>query len=110
MDKILLWETFKVYVRGVLISQRCVLKGKKELIRKGQDLERLHEMAPTQEIKQRLATEASKLKLAEATQAAREIMYAKQRAFEFRGKPNKKFGKITVRRKERITYASMYDY
>lgn len=39
--------------------------------------------------KQRLATETSKLKLAEATQAAREIMFGRQRAFEFRDKPSK---------------------
>lgn len=88
-DKIILWETFKFYVQGLLINQKVYLMRKKdELDRKGQDeivwLETLHKSAP------RLDMEQSKLKLREAKWVAREIVFLKQKkkAFEYRDTPN----------------------
>lgn len=32
LDKIILWETFKVYVQGILISQKAYLRKKKVVV------------------------------------------------------------------------------
>lgn len=97
--KTLLWETCKVYIRGVLISQKAYVRRKKEvLVRKGQEeimsLEERYKRTPTQKMKWRLDAETSKLKLIEVTQAARELMFSKQRTFEYRDTPNMFLAKI----------------
>lgn len=53
-----------------------------------------HKMSPAREINQILDMEVSKLKLIEATQATRVIMFSKQRLFEYWDKPSTFLAKI----------------
>lgn len=81
--KIILWGTFKVYVRGVLISQKAYLNKKKQLATEEalKDITRLeaqHKVSQTDELKRRLNIEVNKLKLIEATQLPKEIMLNKK--------------------------------
>lgn len=92
-DKTLLWEMFKVYIRGVLIGQKAYLTRKHEAVTKNMKeviarLEQNHKELPKHETKKRLEAEASKLKLTEASQVAKQLMYSKQMLFEYRDKPN----------------------
>lgn len=72
-NKILLWDTFKAFVRGIFINQKVhFTRLKKNLIVERQEaivqLEVLHKQIPTWEIKVRLDSEISKLKLLEGTE------------------------------------------
>lgn len=58
-DKVLLWETFKVFSRGILMSQKSYLSRKRQKLseeckRKISILESRHKATPTQVIKQEL--------------------------------------------------------
>lgn len=98
---------------GILISQKSYLNRKKEELLeecsgKIRSLERMHKVTPTQKIRQKLDNELSKLKLLEASQAAKDIMLGKQRVFKYRNKPNRCLAKLLQEKEEfRIPYQMM---
>lgn len=63
-NKIILWETFKVFTRGILIGQKAYLNKQrqqeiKEQLQETKELERQHKVSYTQESKARLNAEVS---------------------------------------------------
>lgn len=57
-------------------------------------LEDQYKLASMEEIKQELDRKVGNLKLIEASQVAKSIMYAQQQVFEHRDKPNKQLARI----------------
>lgn len=71
-DKILFGETFKVFIHGVLISQKIYLSRKKSKLldgpmRKVEQLEAVHKLTLCLEVKLRWLLEIANIKLAEAS-------------------------------------------
>lgn len=91
-DVITVWEVFKDYIRGGLISQGAFRKKLREQVRSDMvlhilELQQEHKMTGDPVVWNALITEMDKLKLLNAQAATREIMYAKQWWFEFKDKP-----------------------
>lgn len=82
-NKALVWDTFKAYMQGILISKEIYLwKSKKEAVKRLTDeiaiLEEQHKRTQTRSLKEELDIKTSKLKIIQATQAAKSLMYARQ--------------------------------
>lgn len=95
----LCWVIFKDYIRGVLISQKAYLNKKKmamstETLAEIGLLERQYELTGNKDIKWDMEVKTNIFKLLDASQAAKEIMYARQHFFEYHDKPNKQLAQV----------------
>lgn len=73
---------------------------KREIQQKIRCLEQNHKQKPTREMKDRLDAQMAKFKLIEASQVAKQIMYSKQRTFEYRDKPNTLLARMLTTKQE----------
>lgn len=81
-DKMLLWDTFKAYIRGILINQKVyVTKHQREasrnILQNIAILEAQHKVSGEDNVKRKLDMETSKLKLLQTSKAAKSILYSK---------------------------------
>lgn len=92
-NKAIQWDTLKAYVRGVFIHQKDYFKKQRHqvvnnLTEEVHRLEAQYKTNRSKELKYKLDSKINEIKLIEASEAAKEIMYAKQQQFEYRNKPN----------------------
>lgn len=77
----LLWDIFKAYILGVFISLKAYINKKwqkVELLKDSANLETQYKVSGAEEIRCELDMKLSKLRLIEAPNAAKSIMYARQ--------------------------------
>lgn len=99
LDKTLLWDIFKAFIRGAFINQKACLRKKKQAITKDilQEIARLeaaHKLTKSIEIKCQLETLGSKLKAIDAVTIAKELFYAKQQLFKYRDRRNRNLARV----------------
>lgn len=83
-DEIIVWEAFKAFIRGELISQACYRRKLKEsarntIIQHIGELEWQHKQRASPELWAALEAQLDQLKLIDAQVVARDIMYTKQK-------------------------------
>lgn len=91
-NSIILWESFKTYMRGKFISQMAHIQkncqNERMELNMHLDLaEKRHKEQPSIKLQQRLDKIKSDIALLDAHLAAKDIMFSKQRIFEFRDRP-----------------------
>lgn len=64
-------------------------------------LEEVHKTTRSKAVKQELDVLILKLKLTDATSLAREVMFAKQQAFEYRDKPSRQLAHVLAESQEK---------
>lgn len=94
----MVWDTFKAVILGIFISQKVYLSKKTQaardmLLKEIAGLEAMRKATGKKKIKHELDVKLSDLQLLETSQAAKSLLHAKQRIFEFRDKPNKQLSK-----------------
>lgn len=102
-------ETFKLFTRGIFSGQKAYLNRLRiqETEWRCQEIKELeikHKLVHREEFKTRLNTAISKLKLVETSQAAKEIMFAKNRIFECWDKLNTLLAKLLADQKGSSNY------
>lgn len=104
----MLWEAFKAYIRGILISQKAYVNKRqqdisKEMLKEITILETEHKETGKESIKEKLDEEIIMLKLVQAPMAAKSVMYYRQQYFEYRDKPNKLMARVLDQGNPRTT-------
>lgn len=89
-----MWDTFKAFIRGILISFKADInkhwKLSRDMLLKGIiRLEEQNKQQVTREKTENLKQAYDKLKILDAHVIAKDLLYAKQIAFKFRDKPGK---------------------
>lgn len=95
----IIWDTFKVYIMGVLIAIKSVKHKARNLSRsllleKFADLEASNKQTPAAETVEEISWLYDQVNMIDALDIAQFLMYVKQSAFEYRDKAGKQLARL----------------
>lgn len=94
-----IWDTFKAYIRGILIaikSVKCRVRNlsRSVLLGKIADLEVLNQQNPAPELVEEISWLYHQVNIIDVLDIAQSLIYAKQSAFEYRDKAGKQVARL----------------